>query len=303
MAARPKMSLKHAGNTVVGFFATGLLRIVRFTNPDWLSNVCGALLRRIGPRLKEHQIGRANLAVAFPEKSPEEIERILRDVWENLGRFAAEFAHLDRLWDADLSRPGDKRITWSQAAHERAVRLKEMGKPALVFAAHIGNWELVAVGAHSVGFKSAVLYRRPNIIAVADAAIEIRSRIMGTLIPTDYMAPIKIAEAIERGNHIGMLVDQYHTRGIDVNFFGRPARTNALIARLARQFDCQIYGMYAIRRPGGRFQMELTEPIDAPRDAEGRIDVGGTMQRINDVVEGWVRENPEQWLWVHRRWR
>lgn len=303
MPAKPKLSLKHVINTIVGALSTGLLKVVRVANPDWLSNVCGWMLRRIGPRLKEHNVGRANLAAAFPEKSPDEIERILGDVWENIGRFSAEFAHLDRLWDADLSRPGEKRITWSQEAHDRAVRLKELGKPALVFAAHIGNWELVAVGAHSVGFKTAALYRRPNIGAIADAAIDIRSKIMGTLIPTDYMAPIKIAEAIEHGTHVGMLVDQYHTRGIDVNFFGRTARTNALIARLARQFDCQIYGMYAIRLPGGRFRMELTEPIDAPRDAEGKIDVNGTMQRINDVIEGWVRANPEQWLWVHRRWR
>lgn len=303
MPARRRLSLKHAGNSVIGVLATGLLKTVRVANPDWLSNVCGAALRRIGPWLKEHRVGRANLAAAYPGMPAEEIERILADVWENLGRFSAEFAHLDRLWDADLSRPGERRITWSEEAHRRALKIKDEGKPALAFAAHIGNWELTAVGAHQLGFKTAVLYRPPNIGAIADAAVEIRSRIMGTLIRTDYSAPIKVAEALAGGTHVGMLVDQYHTRGIDVTFFGRPARTSAMIARLARQFDCPIYGMYAIRLPGGRFRMELTEPIDPPRDAEGRIDVMGTMQRINDVIEGWVRANPEQWLWVHRRWR
>lgn len=303
MPIRQSLSFKHVTNSLIGFFATGLLKAVRITDPGWLSNVSGATMRRIGPWLKEHRIGRANLAAAYPELSSDEIERVLAGVWENLGRFAAEFAHLERLWDADPARPGDGRVTWSEEAQRRAIRVLDEGKPALVFAAHIGNWELAAVGAHHVGFKSAVLYRPPNIGAVADAAIEIRAKLMGTLIATDFGAPIRIAEAIERGTHVGMLVDQYHTRGVDVSFFGRPARTNPLIARLARQFDCPIYGMYAIRLPGGRFRLELTEPIDAPRDAEGRIDVVPTMQRINDVIEGWVRQHPEQWLWVHRRWR
>lgn len=303
MAARQPLSLKHAFNTVVGFFATGLLKIVRVANPEWLANVSAATMRRLGPRLKEHQIGRSNLHAAFPDMPPAEIERILDGAWQNLGRFAAEFAHLDRLWDAGISQYGSDRVQWSEESLARALRLRDDGKPTLLFAAHLANWEFAAVAAHQVGFKSAVLYRPPNIGAVADAAVEMRRRLMGTLIPTDYVAPIKIAEEIDRGTHVGMLVDQYYTRGVDVTFFGRPARTNPLIARLARQFECPIYGIRSIRRPGGRFWLELTGPVEPPRDADGRIDVNGTMQRINDVVEGWVREHPEQWLWMHRRWR
>ena len=100
-----------------------------------------------------------------------------------------------------------------------------------------------------------------------------------------------------------MLVDQYATRGVDVTFFGRPARTNPLIARLAQHFDCPIYGVHMVRHLGNRFRLELTEPISAVRDDAGNVDVRQTMQRINDIVEGWVREHPEQWLWLHRRWR
>ncbi len=100
-----------------------------------------------------------------------------------------------------------------------------------------------------------------------------------------------------------MLVDQYYVRGVPVTFFGRPTRANPLIARLARNIDCPIHGIRVVRHPGNRFQLRLTEAITAPRDAEGKIDVEGTMQAITAVVEGWVREYPEQWLWVHRRWR
>jgi KDO2-lipid IV(A) lauroyltransferase len=88
-----------------------------------------------------------------------------------------------------------------------------------------------------------------------------------------------------------------------VTFFGRPTLANPLIARLARQVECPIHGVRVVRRPNRRFFAELTEEVAPARDAEGRIDIAGTMQAITDVVESWVRETPEQWLWLHRRWR
>jgi KDO2-lipid IV(A) lauroyltransferase len=100
-----------------------------------------------------------------------------------------------------------------------------------------------------------------------------------------------------------MLVDQYAVQGVPVTFFGRPTRANALIARLARNIDCPIHGIRVVRHPGNHFRIHVTEAIEVPRDAEGKVDVERTMQVITDVVEGWVREHPEQWLWLHRRWR
>jgi KDO2-lipid IV(A) lauroyltransferase len=76
-----------------------------------------------------------------------------------------------------------------------------------------------------------------------------------------------------------------------------------MIARLARTFDCPIYGSRVIRLPDNRFRYELIGPIEAPRDRSGRLDVVQTMQLITSVIEGWIRQNPEQWLWLHRRWR
>ncbi|MEX2036382.1 MAG: lipid A biosynthesis lauroyl acyltransferase, partial [Xanthobacteraceae bacterium] len=70
-----------------------------------------------------------------------------------------------------------------------------------------------------------------------------------------------------------------------------------------RQIDCPIHGIHVVRHPGNRFQMHLTDAIEPARDAEGQVDIARTMQIITDVVEGWVREHPEQWLWLHRRWR
>ena len=295
--------LRRRGDAALGFLTVHMLRAIRLIDVGMMANFAGGAMRRIGPWLPEHRIGRANLAAAFPQKSAAETEEILRGVWDNLGRVGAEFAHIDRLWDYDPSRRRRGRILDSDETEKIALRLRDDGKPALVFAAHLANWELAAVGPHAYGIDSTVLYRRPNMPAISEAVIELRAGCMGTLIPTGMQAPFQLAEALKRGSHVAMLVDQYATQGVPVTFFGRRTRANALIARLARNIECPIHGIRVVRHPGNRFQLIATEAIDTPRDAEGKIDVERTMQVITDVVEGWVREHPEQWLWLHRRWR
>jgi KDO2-lipid IV(A) lauroyltransferase len=216
----------------------------------------------------------------------------------------AEFAHLDHIWDYDPDHPEKQsRIEFTPRTKELFDQLRDDGKPALVFACHLGNWELPALGAVAHGLDAAILYRRPNIES-ADRAIEkIRAVKMGTLIPAGRDAPLKMAEALQNGQHVAMLVDQYLTNGVDVTFFGRKTKANPMLARLRRQVECPIHGTRIIRLPNNRFLAELSEEVPPVHDASGQIDVQGTMQAITDVVEGWVREYPEQWLWLHRRWR
>jgi KDO2-lipid IV(A) lauroyltransferase len=304
MLRRLQRSLKSAGNAVLGVLALGLLKTLRLADPDKLADFAGWTMRKIGPWLPENSIGRANLAAAFPEKSAAEIDRILSGVWDNLGRVGAEFAHIDRLWDFDPANPEKAgRIVLDRTVIKRWFEIADDNKPALVFAAHLANWELTAICAAAYNLDSAVLYRRPNIVALDRWLHKTRAASMGTLIPTGLEAPLKVAEAIERGAHVGILVDQYYVRGVEVTFFGRKTRANPLLARLARHYDCPIRGTRMIRLPGHRFTAELTEEIKPARDSEGKVDIAGTMQIISDVVEGWVREYPEQWLWLHRRWR
>jgi Kdo2-lipid IVA lauroyltransferase/acyltransferase len=291
-------------DSTVGPVAVALMRAGRSFDRRRSANFAGALMRRIGPLLKEHRLGRANLRAAFPEKSETEIERILGGVWDNLGRVGVEFVHLDEFRIEPSGAAASDALVIEPEVLERCRRVIGSGKVALGFAAHLANWELSAVVAKMLGARSAVLYRRPNIRAIGDAVVRLRAGVMGEMIPTGLDAPVRLARLLEEGVHVGMLVDQHFTRGVEVNFFGRPCKANPLIAVLARHLDCPIYGLRMIRLPDGNsFRGEITDPIEPPRDAEGRIDVAGTMQTITAVVEGWVREHPEQWLWLHRRWR
>jgi KDO2-lipid IV(A) lauroyltransferase len=301
---RLKRSTKRATSSTIGVVTIGLLKLLRLTNPDTMGTVAGRFMRIVGPLLPENRIGRANLTMAFPEKSPAEIDTILRGVWDNLGRIGAEFAHLDRLSDFDPWHPErPARVQARRADLDRFFKLLEQSRPAIVFGAHFGNWELPAVCATACKLDTAVLYRRPNNPAIDKWLHSTRVASMGTLIPTSLDAPMKLADALERGIHVGMLVDQYYSRGVDVTFFGRRTKANPLLARLARHFDCPIHGLRVVRLPGHRFRAELTDQVQPIRDAEGRVDVAGTTQAVMSVIEGWIREYPEQWLWLHRRWR
>ena len=292
---------KSFANVAAGRVATVLLALSHRCDRVWISNVGGAIMRTIGPWLPEHRIGRANLRAAFPEKTDAEIEEILRGVWDNLGRVGAEIAHLDHICSGD--RYNRNFIDYGPDNIERFLRVKDDGKPAVIFAAHLANWELPAVIAASDGLDSVVLYRRPNLGAIADAVIALRRGIMGDLVASSMGAPVTLARALEQGRHVAMLVDQHYGRGVEVTFFGRKCMANPLIAMLAREIECPIHGTRVIRLPGNRFAGEISPEVTPVRDAQGRIDVAGTMQAITSVVESWVREHPEQWLWLHRRWR
>ncbi|QQO12352.1 lipid A biosynthesis lauroyl acyltransferase [Bradyrhizobium diazoefficiens] len=301
--ARARELAKTVGGGLIGAATVGMLRTTRYFDPVKTADFFARVTKLIGPRLREHRIGRANLTAAFPEKSPEEIEQILMGVWDNLGRVGAEFAHMDQVWDYNREHPENSRIELSERSIELFDQIREDGKPALIFAAHLANWELPALAAVAHGLDAAILYRRPN-IASADRIIqEMRQVNMGTLIPAGRDAPLRLGQALKEGKHVAMLIDQYLTSGVEVTFFGRKTRANPTLARLLRQVECPIHGVRIIRLPGGRFRGELTEEVQPVRGADGRIDIQGTMQAVTSVVESWVREHPEQWLWLHRRWR
>lgn len=286
-----------------GLLVRAVFALLRVLGPDLGPRIGAALARGLGPLTGASRIARENIAAAFPDRTEAERAAILRAAWDNLGRVACEYVHMDRIWDFDPAQPEAGRITASPETVALYERLRDDGKPAIVFSAHLANWELPAIAAARHGIDSAVLYRTPNSPAVAKEILRLRRDSMGTLVAAGMAAPFKLAKALERGQHIGMLVDQRFGRGPKVTFFGRPASANPLLAQLARRFDCPVHGARAIRLPGGRFRLDLTEEIPMPRDAEGLIDVEAATQTMNGVIEGWVREYPGQWLWMHRRWR
>ncbi len=292
---------RHLSDLVVGGIVLAAFALMRRLGPGRAPDVCATISRAVGPWLPVHRIGRANIRAAFPDKDAAWHEAMLKAEWDNLGRVAGEYVHLEKLWDFDPAHPHEGRIRSDDVA--LFIDLLTDGKPALCFSAHLANWELAALAPPSYAMDSAVVYRMPNNPIVAREIQRIRAALMGQLIRTRNQAPIEMAAALSAGKHVGMLTDQHFSRGVDITFFGRRCKANPAIARLARHFDCPVVGVRAVRRPDGGFDLRGVGPLDLPREESGRIDVVAATQMINGIVEDWVREYPGQWLWFHRRWR
>lgn len=291
---------------IAGALAAGIVGVLfgalRLLGPDRASRTGGFLARTVGRRLRENRIGLENLARAFPDLPLEKREEIIAEAWDNLGRTACEYPFLDHLFDYNYYAP-DPASRTEVVGIEQFIALLNRSGPAIVFCGHLANWEMVAVAAKRYGLDATIVFRPPNNPVVDRLIGAVRGKAMGRLLPTGPGAAAAMAGVLERGGILGMLCDQHFTRGIPLPFFGRPAMTNPVLAKMARHFDCPVRGARCIRLPEGRFRLELTAPLDLPRDAEGRIDVAGAALMMTRMVEGWVRENPGQWLWQHRRWR
>lgn len=280
----------------------GVFGLLRLLGPDRASDLGGTVARLVGPRLSVHKVALANIRAAFPDADDARVREIALGAWENLGRTGAEYAHLDTLFDYDYFDPKPDART-EVVGIDHFIALRDDGKPGIVFSAHLGNWELPAICASRYGLDTTAIFRAPNDPAVARAVHEVRSRTMGNLEAARQGAAFVMSSVLEKGGHLGMLIDQHFTRGVAVRFLGRPALTNPILGKFARRFDCPVHGVRVIRLPDHRFRLELTPPLDLPRDAEGHVDPAGAMEAMTAVVESWVREHPEQWLWMHRRWR
>ena len=300
IVTRLVLALRKFKQWLVAQFVFGLLSLLKLLPADGAINFADRAARWIGPKTRRHTLTLTNLRNAFPEKPEAEIAAIALDAWGNMGRLAAEYVFLDRLFDFDPARTAPGRIEVSGIP--LFVDLRDNPRPFIVFTAHTGNFELLPVAGASFGLDVTVLFRPPNNPYVADKVFEFRRARMGDLVPSHAGSSFTLARKLEAGGPVGVLVDQKFNKGLHTTFFGRKVQTNPLLAKLVRQFDCEVYPARCIRLPGNRYRLELEPAMDIPRKENGAVDVYATAQMLNDKVEQWVREYPGQWLWYHDRW-
>ncbi|MBO0661177.1 lipid A biosynthesis lauroyl acyltransferase [Jiella sp. MQZ9-1] len=291
---------KRAGDLIIAKTLFGVLRVLRIFPADKGLVFADSAARLLGPLSSRHQLAKDNLARAFPAKDAAWIDATAKANWGQMGRIAAEFVYLDDLFDFDPERPNEGRI--EVAGVETFIELRERKGPFIFFTGHLGCFELLPIGAAAYGLEFTALFRQPNNVYVAKRVQAARRTAGGHLIPSKAGAVWSLAGILKGGGSVGMLVDQKFRKGVDTRFFGLPCRTNPLLPKLARQYDAEVYPARCIRLPGGRYRLELQPRLELPRDASGAIDIEAGCQALNDVVEGWVREHPEQWMWFHDRW-
>ncbi len=263
---------------------------------DWASGLGGFIARTIGPHLGVSKRARENLRIAMPELSPEEIERIVRGMWDNLGRVCAEYPHLRKF--RAFAEGG--RIEHDDRGNILGTRAA--GKRYIFFSAHYGNWEIAIRTATQAGFAVTAVYRAANNPIVDRLIAWTRGADGGELVPKGAIAAYKAFGALRSGRELCMLVDQKMNDGIPVPFFGREAMTAPALARLALRFDCAVVPVRVERMRGAHFRITTEPPLELPHTGDDAADTLALMKAVNAVIERWIRERPEQWFWLHRRW-
>jgi len=275
--------------------AWGFFFLVRLLPLHAASALGGRVGRAIGPLAAVTRQARRNLERAFPEKTAADIDTIISGMWENLGRTLFEFPQLDR-------------FRFNESGAEVEIRglenidlIRDDGEPGLIVSAHMANWEMSAVGAGLFGLRLHVIYRAPNNPYTA-GLFRRRHAHQGELLTKGAKGARRAMKLLAQREHIAFLVDQKMNDGIPVPFFGRDAMTAPALAQLALRFRCPLLPVRVERLQGCRFLVTVFPPMELPDSGDKAGDVLDVMTRVNETLEGWIRERPEQWLWLHNRW-
>ncbi|MHA7871458.1 MAG: lysophospholipid acyltransferase family protein [Hyphococcus sp.] len=291
------ITLSHRVEYGLALLLTGFFRLL---GPDLSSAVAGRFMRIVGPRLGKYvQRGERNLQIAFPDWTQQEIRKALADVWENLGRTGAEYAHLDRI-RIDGARP---RILHSGFDALRGADGKY--RQVIFVTGHFANWEVPALCARQLDVPFAVIYRAANNPLVDEMIIRKRAATMTRhQSPKGRRGARAFVDILNKGLSVAMLVDQKLNDGIAAPFFGREAMTAPAAARMAIKYDIPLVPISCERLGGAYFRVTAHAPIEYKADLTGGVstDVYNVTVRINETLERFIKAQPAQWLWFHRRW-
>ncbi|HPF78132.1 MAG TPA: lipid A biosynthesis acyltransferase [Alphaproteobacteria bacterium] len=265
-------------------FLMGLSKVLPVQNA---SDFGGWIGRTIGPKLAASRKAYNNIKMAMPGTSDDQAKVIVRDMWDNLGRVMMEYPHLRHIAKDRTEIIGADIIE------------KYKDKPVIIFAAHLGNWELPPPAMLlQKNIAASPIYRPPN-NPISDKMLQ-NARTLGGLIqtiPKSKTGTRHIVKALQNNQHIGILIDQKYNEGVAVNFFDHPAMTSPAFVQLAQKFDCPLIPMRMERLTGASFRITVFPPLDIKHKS-----VEDVIAESHHMLEEWIKKQPGQWLWLHRRW-
>jgi Kdo2-lipid IVA lauroyltransferase/acyltransferase len=269
--------------------------IVGVLPPDVASDMGAWIGGTLGPISPTNKIVTRNLDLAFPDKTPQERHRILMAQWRNTGRLLAEFPILHKLT------PASGRVEVING--ERLDAIREAGKPVVFVSGHFSNWEIMPLTIVHFGVVCEMTYRAANNPWVDERIKKSRARYGVKLFaPKGGDGSRELLKGMMQGASVALMNDQKFNRGIAVPFFGHDAFTAPGPTRLALKFGTVLQTMTVRRLKGARFQAIVHEPIELERTGDKSRDIELGVQRITAFVEEEVRNHPDDWFWVHKRW-
>src|SRR4029079_2422078 len=280
-----------------------LLRMVRLVPVDFGGSISAKCWRFLGARNRRHKRALAKLERAFPDKTPEERQQIALAAWENLGRVMVETMNIDRI----LKQPDRLHVTnghW-------ITRYREKMGPVLIVTMHMGNWELGMWPVTLAGVRPAGVYRQvKNPYVDRYLRAQRKDLYPGGLFGRGRAAGMDetqktarfIMDYVRQGGRLGFISDLYDAQGIEVPFFGYPAKSMPIVAMIARRVGARIWIGRCVRI-GKRacFDVNVNE-LRIPRTKNQAEDIRNITAAIQRHFEFWIRENPDQFMWSNRRW-
>ncbi|MDI7774482.1 lysophospholipid acyltransferase family protein [Asticcacaulis sp. EMRT-3] len=262
---------------------------------DFASDVGGWLLRVLGPLVPIQRTVSRNLDLAFPEKDAEWKARISREQWDNLGRTFAEFAQMDRITIES------GRVVVDHM--ERLTDIAAAGKPVVLISGHFANFEVMAAVIVAAGIPCQVTYRAANNPYIDERIRAGRQRYGVQLFaPKGGDGAKELMIGMARGESVALLNDQKFNRGIATPFFSHPVDTAPGPTRLALRFNTILQPLTVERLHKARFRVVAHPPISVVQAASRAEAIEATVCNISRFIEGVVRERPQEWFWVHKRW-
>jgi KDO2-lipid IV(A) lauroyltransferase len=269
--------------------------------PRRLAVAVGRSLGRIGYLLFSdlRRTGSRNLNIAFPDVSQGERKRMLRGCFDNLGRMLGEFSQLSRITPDQLRQIVD----CEGLDHLRSAQAR--GRGVILFTGHLGAWEFTSFALSAFGRPFSFMVRRLDNDLIEKMIDKVRQRFGNRTLDKNAVSRQALRE-LNEGGTLGMLpdVNMLAREGVFVDFFGTPASTTSMLAKLALRTGAAVVPIYAPwDKQRQRFLLQLEPPMQVERTGDEVEDVRRLTAAIMASIENVVRRYPEQWLWIHKRWK
>jgi KDO2-lipid IV(A) lauroyltransferase len=288
------LRLRYLAEAAGFFLLMGVMRLLGLDRASALGSFMG---RRIFYPSGMTRRARENMSAAFPEKSAAEIETLLLEMWDNLGRVIAEYAHFDKF---SIHGP-DARLEFQGTENFEHAGIYEEG--AMLISGHLANWEMMQIAITRFGLGGGVVYRPVNNPYV-DSWVAKQRRKTGPLelIAKGPRGTRRVFTLLRNNRPVCLLVDQKTNEGIPAAFFGRDALTTPAPAVLALKMGKKLIPISNRRVGGSRFVVTAHPALSFTASGDYENDVMSLTQLITSKIEELIRANPAQWLWIHRRW-
>ena len=258
------------------------------------SYIGGKIGNIIGPLFRSKKLIKSNIANAMPNISENEVEKIIKKMWNNYGRILSEYIFIKKFRNTNL----EENLLVEGSEVLKAI--KQDQKPVIFISGHFDNFELMAMHIEKSGIKLSAIYRPLNNLFINKIMEKIRKNyICKNQIKKGAAGIRELLTMFKNGNSIALMIDQRVSEGIESNFFGQKALTTTIPAQFVKRFNCRVVPIYIERISGIKFKIKINSPIEFSQEKS----IENITDELNSYLEKMILQKPDQWIWTHNRWK